>query len=127
MMRNYDGRGKTALFPCLLGDGSQRGPVQVVKVSVRNQHQIYGWQIAQAQTRFPQSLQDEKPGCKIWIDGYVLTSDLHKKTGVANEGHTHLPMGNQLRFVALPAAWGDCGMANQTPKLAGALAERTVL
>jgi hypothetical protein len=59
--------------------------VQVIKVRMRNQDDINGRQIPDANSRTPQSFQHKQPAREVRIDHRALPADLYKETGMANE------------------------------------------
>ena len=126
MMRNYQCRRGSRLAACLPRDGPQRLAMQVIEVRVRHQHNIHWRQIAQIQSRLPQALQNEQPAREVGIDDDVLSANLQKKTGVADEGDAEFAIRNQFRFVGLTGARGDGGMPHQAGELAGAFAQRSI-
>lgn len=126
VIRNHcDGRLASSVG--LLGDGTQRRTVQVVKVGVGHQHNVNGRQIAKLHTRLPQSLQNEEPARKIWIDNHVLPTDLDKKAGVSNESEAHLSIAYQRWLVGFAGPGNDCRMAHQAAEGAGTFPKSRVL
>jgi hypothetical protein len=69
----------------LLNQGAQRGPVQMVEVGMRNQHQVDGRKVAQLYSGLSQTLQHKQPAGKIGIDDDVLSTDLDEEAGMAYE------------------------------------------
>ena len=86
VMRHHDRWAERARrAPRLLNDRAQRWPVQVVKVGMRDQHQVDRRKVAQSHSRLPQPFQHKQPARKIGIDNDVLAADLDEKAGVADE------------------------------------------
>ena len=100
----------------MLDDGSQRRPVQMVKVRVRDQNQIDSRKIANSYSWFAQPLQHKQPARKIGIDDDVLSANLQEKAGVPNESHAQFAIGDQLRFMSLAGPRGNGGVPHQGAK-----------
>ena len=76
MLRHNDcGRRTSPLFG-VLDQRSQRRPVQVIEVRVRDEYQIDGRQITNLYARLAQSFQHKKPAREVGIDNYVLSAHL---------------------------------------------------
>src|ERR1700680_1510629 len=86
VMRHYDDRRRGTPAPRLLNDGAQRWPMQMVKVGMRNQHQVNGRKVAKLISRLEQALWQKQPARKMGIDSDILAADLSEKAGVADEG-----------------------------------------
>jgi len=91
-----------------LGNRAQRVAMQMVEVRMRNQHQVNRREIANADARLAQPLQNKKPASKIRIDHHVLTADLHQEAGVSNEGQPQLAIPDQLGLMDLTGTPGNC-------------------
>ena len=127
-MVRHNNRGRSVLSTAgLLHDGAQRWTMQMVKVSVRYQHQVDWGQVADVNSRLSQALQHEQPARKVRIDQNVLPANLDEKTGVSNEGDSKLPIGNQSWFVDLAGTWRDNGMPHQSTKLARTSLQGSIL
>jgi len=48
---------------------------------------------------------------------------LHEEAGVADEGDAEFSIGGETRFVSFAAARSDCGVADETSELGGALTQ----
>jgi len=96
---------RPTLVQIVLHDRPQRGPMQMIKVGVRHQHQIDGWKIAHAQPGTAQALQHKQPAGKVGIDSNALPTDLQKEARVADESDAKFPVGDKPRLVGLTAPW----------------------
>ena len=101
--------------------------MQVVKVCMRDQYEIDGRQVADADTGLSQSLQNEEPSRKIRIDQYVFTTHLDKEAGVADKGQAQLTIADQFWLVNFTGAGSDGGMSDEAGELAGTPAQRSIL
>ena len=126
VVRYHDRRRRSAAISSVLDDRAQRWPVQVVEVGMGNQYQIDGWKVAQTDTGLAQTFEHEQPACKIGIDDHVLTTDLHEKAGVSDEGHAQFAVCYELWLMGFASSGSDRRMAYQTPKLARSLAQRGI-
>ena len=88
--------------------------MKVIEMRVRHQDQIDGWKIGNAQTRTPETLQNEQPARKIGIDDDALSADLHEKAGMANERNAKFSISRQARLMRLTATPGYGRMPHQT-------------
>src|SRR5580658_5638502 len=95
MRRNDDRRGNPTRAQIVLHQGAQRRAMKVIEVGVRNQHEIDGRQIGDAQAWTAQAFQDEKPAREIGVDHDALPADLHEETGVADEGDAEFSVGGE--------------------------------
>ena len=75
------------------------------------------------QAGLAKALQNKKPAGKVGVDGDVHTAHLEEKAGMADEGHTHVAIRDQLRLVGFAGAGRDCGMPHQARELTGSLAK----
>src|SRR5579863_739641 len=98
----------------------------MVKMRMRNQHQVEGRKIAQPHSRLTQALQDKQPTRKIRIDDDVLPADLQEKAGVANESYSQLSIADQFRFVSLAGSRSHRRMPHQSAKRTRAFAENGI-
>src|SRR5258706_6127581 len=112
-----DSRGSSADAQIVLHDRPQRGPMQVIEVGVRHQHQIDSRQIPYSQPRTPQPLQHEKPASEVGIDHHALPGHLHEETGMPDERNPQLAVGSETRFMGLAAKWSYRGMPHQSTEL----------
>ena len=126
MSGNDDGRCNAAGAQIVLHDGAQRRTMQMIEVSVRNQHHIDGRKIGDAQARPAQALQHEEPARKVGIDDHTLAANLHEEAGVANKGDPELSVDGKSRLVSFTAAWSYRRTPHQTSELGGALAKRRI-
>src|SRR5207248_6211216 len=126
MRDHYGGRYTMTPF-CLLHNGTQRWPVEVVEVGMGDQDQINSGQVAYLQTRPSKPFKDKQPAREVRIDDNVLACNLEEKTGMADESYTHLPIGYQPGLVSTTSSGSDHGVAHQGPELPGTLAERRIL
>jgi len=101
--------------------------VQVVEVSVSDQHQVNRRQVANLQPGLPQPLQHEQPARKVGVDENILPANLEEETGMPDECHTHLPIGDELWLMSAAGSGSDGGVAHQAAKLPGTLAKSGVL
>ena len=97
--------------------------MQVIEVSMRDQHEINGRQIADPQPRPAQAFQDKKPAGEVRIDQDISSADLNKEGGVADEGESQLPMTCQHRLMSFACTGRDDRMAHQSGELAGSSSE----
>ena len=118
-----DCRRHSARAQVVLHDGPQRCTVQMIEVGVRNQHHIDGRQISDSQAGPPQALQHKKPARKVGIDDNALPAHLQKETGVADESHAQLAVGDQARLMSLAAAGSHDRVPHQASEVGGALAQ----
>src|SRR5258708_4680718 len=100
--------------------------MQVVEMRVRDQHQVDGRKIMDSHPRPPQSFQDEQPAREVWVNNDVFSAYLQKKTGVTDESHTQLAVGDKFGLMRFANARGDRGMPYELPKLLGALAQSRI-
>ena len=75
--------------------------MQVIEVRVRDQHNVDGRQIGNAQAGTAQAFQHEEPAREIGIDDDVLSADLQEEAGVADEGDAEFAVGDEARLVGL--------------------------
>lgn len=122
MMRHDQGRRNASLAAGLARNRAQGLPVQMIEMSMGDQHHIHGREVAQKQARTAQPLQDEQPAREVGVDDHVHAANLQEEAGVANEGQTQVSLGDQFWLVSLTAAWSDRGMADQAGELACSLA-----
>jgi hypothetical protein len=111
----------------VLSEGTQRGPVQVVKVSVRDQNQVNGREISKLDSRLAQPLQDKQPAGKIGVDHDILPANLEEKAGMTDERYTQLSVADQFGFVRFSGARADGRVTDQPPEGTGAFAKSRVL
>jgi hypothetical protein len=95
--------------------------MEVIEVGVGNEHQVNCRQIPELDSRLAQSFQYKQPAGKIWVDDDVFAAHLQKKTGMANEGNSHMTIAHQHRLVRLSASGCDGRAPHQLAELAGAL------
>ena len=76
VMRHHQRGCGSGLAAGLARNGAQRLAVQVVEVRVGYQHHIGRRQVAQVQSRLPQTLEHEKPAREVGIDDDILPADL---------------------------------------------------
>src|SRR5579862_2315377 len=126
MRRNHDRRRPAPRSQIVLHDCAKRRTVQMIKMSVRNQNQVDRRQIADSNSRPPQTLQYEQPVRKIRVDDHALSADLQKETGMPDEGHTQLSVRSQPRFMTFARARRDRRVAHQPSKLRCAFAKGPV-
>src|SRR5580692_11133454 len=100
--------------------------MQMIEVGMRNQHQVDGGQIGDAQAGTAQAFQHEKPAREVRIDHDALSANLHEKAGVANERDAEFAVAGEAGLVGLNATWSHHGVAYQTTKLGGAFAKGRV-
>src|SRR6266567_6578336 len=91
----------------------------MIEMGMRHQHQIDGRQIGYAQPRTTKTFQHKQPACEVGIDYDTLSTNLHEKAGVTDEGDAEFSIGSKAWFVSLTDARGYRGVAYQTPKLSG--------
>jgi len=91
--------------------------MKMIKVGVRDEHDIHRRKIAQAQPGPTKSFQNEKPAGKVGIDNYVHPADLQEEAGVADKRDTQIAICNQLRLMGLAGARGDSRVSHQSGKL----------
>jgi hypothetical protein len=96
-------------------------------VGMGNQNQINWRQVAHLQAWPPQALQDEQPARKVGIDENILPADLEEKTGVADESHTHLAVGNEFRLMSATGPRSDHRVPHQAAELPSPRAKRRIL
>ena len=95
MSWNDDGGRNAARAQIVLHDGAQRRTVQMIEVGVRNQHQVDGRKIGDAQAGTAQALQHEQPAREVGIDDDALAANLHEEAGVADEGDAEFSVGGK--------------------------------
>lgn len=110
--RDDDRRPLARLAPREPRDGAQRGPVQVVEVSVRNQHRVDGRQVAQPQAGAAKPLKHEDPAGKVRVNQDVLPANLQEEAGMSDEGYAKLPAAGEYRFARDAGARRHGRMAN---------------
>ena len=68
---------------------------------VRDENEIDRREICDPQAGTPKSLQYKEPAREVGIDDYTLSGDLHKKTGLTDEGDAKFSIGGEARLVCL--------------------------
>ena len=127
MLWHDRGRPGTSVLLGMLHDGSKRGPMEVIEMRMRDQHQIDGWKVSDAQARLSKTLQHEEPARKVGVDNRVFAADLQEEAGMADKCDAHLTVRDEHRLVGLAGARRDGGMANQFPELLGPFTQRRAL
>jgi hypothetical protein len=123
-MRRYDdGRGDAARVQVVLHNRAQRWAMKVIEMRVRNQHQINGWKIGNADSGPAQALEHKQPARKIGIDDHALSAQLNKKAGMSDESDAQFSVSGQARLMSLATSPGHGGMAHQARELRGSLAK----
>src|SRR6266567_1643564 len=100
--------------------------MQVGEMRMSDEHQIDGRKIMDSHPRPPQSFQDKQPAREVWINHDVFSADLQEKTGMADEGDTHLAVGDKFGLMRFANARGNGGMPYEPPKLLGALTQSRI-
>ena len=119
MGRNDDGRGHAARVQVILHNRAQRWAMQVIEVCVRNQHQINGRKIGNAQLRdCRKRLSTNNQRAKLGSMTTLLAADLNKEAGMSDEGDAEFSVSGEARLVSLTAAPRDRRMAHQARELA---------
>ena len=103
----------------VLHDGTERGTMQMIEVSVRDQHQVNRRKVANLHARLAQSLQQEKPTREIWINQNVLAAHLDKETRMPDECQAQIAVRYKLWFTSFTRARSHHGVADQSGELAG--------
>ena len=101
--------------------------MQVIKMRMRDKHQVNRRQVVDLNSRFSQPLQHEQPARKVGIDEDIFSADLQKEAGMPNKGHAHLPVGNEFGLMRLPLARSDRGVPDQLAKSSGSFAKSGIL
>src|SRR5438105_12894261 len=99
-------------------NGAQRGPVEMIEMSMRDQHVVNRGQVFDLDSGTAQALEHKQPARKVGIDHNVLAANLNEKSGVPNEGDPQFAMLRQHRFVSLSGTRGKRGVAHDAAKLA---------
>src|SRR5260221_5110631 len=99
----------------------------MIEMRVRDQHQIDRRKVSDPQAGLAQALQHKKPAGEIGIDDDIFAAYLQEKTGMAYEGHAHLPVGRQDRTVGFARPRRHHRVAHQVAELLGAAAQRRIL
>jgi len=86
-------------------------------VGVADQYQINDGEIANAQSRPAQPLQDKQPASEDGIDQQVHAADLRKKTGVPDEGERHLPFARKGGATGAAGPPGEHRVSHQSREL----------
>ena len=73
----------------------------MVEMRVRDENEIDRRKICDPQAGTPKSLQYKEPAREVGIDHYTLSRDLHKETGMTDEGDAKLSIGGEARLVRL--------------------------
>src|SRR5215472_14416806 len=124
--RDNDRRSHAARAQIVLHNRSQRWPMQVIEVRMRNQYQVDGWKIRNPHAWPAKALQHKQPSRKIRVDHHALAANLHEKACVADKGNTQFSVRGETWFVSLPAAWSDGGAPHETSELRGAFTESRI-
>ena len=101
--------------------------MQVIEVGMSHQNQVNRRQIPQLHSGLAQALEDEQPARKVGVDKNILPANLKEETGMPDECHTHLAIGDELRFMSAAGSRSDGRVAHQAAKLPGTLAKRGIL
>src|ERR1700739_1238641 len=100
--------------------------MQVIEMGVRNQHQVDGGKVCDAQSGTAQAFQNEQPPREVGVDNDVASADLYEETGMPDERDAEFAIGDQAWLVGLATAGSNRGVPHQTSELAGALAKRRI-
>ena len=73
----------------------------MVEMRVGDENEIDRRKICDPQAGTPKSLQYKEPAREVGIDHYTLSCDLHKETGMTDEGDAQLSIGGEARLVRL--------------------------
>ena len=126
VMRHYNSWRRGPPTPRLLNDRTQRRPVQMIKMGMRDQHQVDGRKVSELHSRLAQTLQHKQPAREIGIDDDVLAAHLDEKAGVPNKRQAQISVADQFGFVSLANSWSNRGVAYQTAKRTRAFAENGI-
>jgi hypothetical protein len=91
--------------------------MQMIEVSVGNQHRIQRRKIGDAQSGTPQPLEHKEPGSKDGIDYQAGPAGLQEERGVSDEGDAQLSWRGQHGTMRVPRAPGHGGMLDQPAEL----------
>jgi hypothetical protein len=90
VFRHDDGRRRAAEPFCVLHQGPERRPVQMIEVRVRDQNQVDRRQVLNLHPRLTQSFQHKQPAREVRVDQNIFPANLQKKTRMTDKGHAHL-------------------------------------
>lgn len=124
---DHQGGRRSALPAGVACNRAKRLAMKMVEMSVRDQHKINHWKISNLNTWPPEPLQKKKPPGEIWIDNYILSSQLKKKTRVPDKSHPEFAVRNQPGFVSVSGKWRYGGVPYEPRELAGPPAQRPIL
>ena len=84
ILRNEDG--------LVAGHGTQRLAVQMVKMGMRDQHKVNGWQVVDFHARLLDALDNFQPFGPIGIDEHAVLGSLNEERSMADPSDADLPM-----------------------------------
>ena len=89
----------------------------MIEMRVGYQDIVNGRQVPELHPGAAQALEDEEPAGKIGINDNVVSADLNKKSGMADESKAELIVSSKQRFVKLAGARSESGVADNAPEL----------
>src|SRR6202034_752660 len=101
---NDDGGGNAADTQVVLHDGAQRRTMEMIEVSMRNQHYVDGREIGDAQAWTAEALQHEEPAREVRIDDYAPAANLYEEAGMADESDAQFSVRGKARHASLATA-----------------------
>ena len=100
--------------------------MEMIEVSMRNQHYVDGREIGDAQAWTAQALQHEEPAREVRIDDYAPAANLYEEAGVADESDAQFSVRGKSRLTSLAPARSYRRVAHQTSELRSAFAKGRV-
>ena len=100
--------------------------MQMMKVGMRDQHQVNGGRSPQLDPRFAQPLQHKQPAGKIRIDDNILPANLDEKAGMADERYPNSPLLTKLGLCAWPVRGVTAECRTSSAKRTRAFAENGI-
>jgi len=92
--RHNDSWSRATISLRVLHQSTQRRPMKMIEVRVRNQNEINGRKIWDLDPGLPQSLKHKQPAGEVRINDYVLAAHLKEKSCMTDERQPHVAIGH---------------------------------